>query len=84
MEQKEMIDLLRQVASGTMDVEQAALKLKEEPFEDLGFAKIDHHRAMRQGVAEVIYGEGKTQEQISGLQKHEGKGTESSPDHKNE
>ena len=35
MEQKEMIDLLRQVASGTMDVEQAALKLKEEPFEDL-------------------------------------------------
>ena len=57
MEQKEMIDLLRQVASGTMDVEQAALKLKEEPFEDLGFAKIDHHRAMRQGVAEVIYGE---------------------------
>ena len=34
MEQKEMIDLLRQVASGTMDVEQAALKLKEEPFED--------------------------------------------------
>ena len=64
MEQKEMIDLLRQVASGTMDVEQAALKLKEEPFEDLGFAKIDHHRAMRQGVAEVIYGEGKTPEQI--------------------
>ena len=60
MEQKEMIDLL----SGTMDVEQAALKLKEEPFEDLGFAKIDHHRAMRQGVAEVIYGEGKTPEQI--------------------
>ena len=64
MEQKEMIDLLRQVASGTMDVEQAALKLKEEPFEDRGFAKIDHHRAMRQGVAEVIYGEGKTPEQI--------------------
>ena len=64
MEQKGMIDLLRQVASGTMDVEQAALKLKEEPFEDLGFAKIDHHRAMRQGVAEVIYGEGKTPEQI--------------------
>ena len=65
MEQKEMIDLLRQVASGTMDVEQAALKLKEEPFEDLGFAKIDHHRAMRQGVAEVIYGEGKTPAEIA-------------------
>ena len=80
MEQKEMIDLLRQVASGTMDVEQAALKLKEEPFEDLGFAKIDHHRAMRQGVAEVIYGEGKTPD----CRSNEGKGTESSPDHKNE
>ena len=51
MEQKEMIDLLRQVASGTMDVEQAALKLKEEPFEDLGFAKIDHHRAMNKESA---------------------------------
>ena len=51
------------------DVEQAALKLKEEPFEDLGFAKIDHHRAMRQGVAEVIYGEGKTPEQIFRIQK---------------
>ncbi len=37
---------------------------KKRPFEDLGFAKIDHHRAMRQGVAEVIYGEGKTPEQI--------------------
>lgn len=85
MEQKEMIDLLRQVASGTMDVEQAALKLKEEPFEDLGFAKIDHHRAMRQGVAEVIYGEGKTPEQIfRDCRSNEGKGTESSPDHKNE
>ena len=41
MEQKEMIDLLRQVASGTMDVEQAALKLKEEPLENFDFAKIE-------------------------------------------
>ena len=40
------------------------MKLLVEPFEVLGVAKIDHHRAMRQGVAEVIYGEGKTPEQI--------------------
>ena len=70
MEQKEMIDLLRQVASGTMDVEQAALKLKEEPFEDLGFAKIDHDRAKRQGFPEVIYCAGKTNEQIADIFAH--------------
>ena len=41
------------------------LKLKVEPFEDLGFAKVDHHRGIRQGAAEVIYGAGKTPEQIA-------------------
>ena len=45
-------------------VEDALLQLKEAPFEDLGFAKLDHHRALRQGAAEVIYGAGKTPEQI--------------------
>ena len=64
MEQKELYALLRTVADHKMSVEEAALKLKEEPFEDLGFAKIDHHRAIRQGAAEVIYGAGKTAEQI--------------------
>ena len=39
-------------------------QIKTEPFQDLGFAKVDHHRALRQGVAEVIYGAGKTPEQI--------------------
>jgi pyridinium-3,5-biscarboxylic acid mononucleotide synthase len=56
--------LLRQVQSGAVSVEDAILKLKMEPFEDLGFAKIDHHRALRQGAAEVIYGAGKTPDQI--------------------
>ena len=46
-------------------VDDALLQLKEAPFEDLGFAKIDHHRALRQGAAEVIYGAGKTPEQIA-------------------
>lgn len=61
--------LLQAVADGTVSVDEAALQLKLEPFEDLGYAKIDHHRAMRQGAAEVIYGAGKTPEQIVGIVK---------------
>lgn len=64
MEQKELRALLDAVAAGTVMPEEALLELKEAPFEDLGFAKLDHHRAIRQGVAEVIYGAGKTPEQI--------------------
>ena len=56
--------LLRQVQSGALTIEDALVKLKSEPFEDLGFAKVDHHRALRQGAAEVVYGAGKTPEQI--------------------
>ncbi|MCH5186331.1 MAG: nickel pincer cofactor biosynthesis protein LarB [Oscillospiraceae bacterium] len=65
MEQKELRSLLEEVASGKTDIESAMLKLKIRPFEDLGFAKIDHHRGIRQGAAEVIYGAGKTPEQIT-------------------
>lgn len=57
-------NLLRDVAEGMVSVDEAVLKLKKAPFEDLGFAKLDYHRALRQGVAEVIYGAGKTSEQI--------------------
>lgn len=57
-------NILKNVAEGTISVDEAVLELKKEPFEDLGFAKLDHHRAIRQGVAEVIYGAGKTPEQI--------------------
>ena len=64
MDKQETKKLLEQVASGVLSVDDAILKLKMEPFEDLGFAKVDHHRGLRQGVAEVIYGEGKTPEQI--------------------
>ncbi len=64
MEADEIRGCLQQVADGSMTVDEALLKLKEQPFEDLGFAKIDHHRALRQGMAEVIYGAGKTPEQI--------------------
>ena len=59
--------ILEQVSDGSLSVDQALLRLKLAPFEDLGFAKIDHHRALRQGTAEVIYGAGKTAEQIAGI-----------------
>ena len=65
MEQKQIKMLLEQVAEGKLSVEGATLKLKEAPFEDFGFAKLDYHRSLRQGIAEVIYGAGKTSEQIS-------------------
>lgn len=61
---RELEDLLEQVAAGRTSVEEAALQLREVPYDDLGFAKTDLHRGMRQGIAEVIYGAGKTPEQI--------------------
>lgn len=64
MEQARLSELLRGVADGSVSVEEAQLQLKLEPFEDLGFAKPDHHRRIRQGASEVIYGAGKTPEQI--------------------
>ncbi len=57
-------ELLRKVADGKITPEEAELELKKKPFEDLGFAKPDYHRGIRQGIGEVIYGEGKTAEQI--------------------
>ena len=57
-------DILEKVASGEMTPEEAELQLKMKPFVDLGFAKPDLHRGIRQGVPEVIYGEGKTPDQI--------------------
>ena len=64
MNQNELRTLLEQVAQNGLSVDDALLRLKIAPFSDLGFAKIDHHRALRQGVAEVIFGAGKTPEQI--------------------
>ncbi len=64
MDQKEAKELLEKVKNGQVDVDEAVLKLREAPFDDLGFAKVDHHRALRQGMAEVIYGAGKTPQQI--------------------
>ncbi len=59
--------LLEDVSNGSVSVDDALLKLKTKPFEDIGFAKVDMHRKLRQGTAEVIYGAGKTPEQIIGI-----------------
>ena len=67
MEQTRILAMLNAVKDGEMSPEDAMLKLKTDPFEDIGYAKIDHHRELRHGIAEVIYGEGKTAEQITGI-----------------
>lgn len=63
----EIKNILEAVQSGHMSVDDALLKIKAEPFKDIGYAKVDLHRKLRQGAAEVIYGEGKTPEQIIGI-----------------
>lgn len=60
-------ELLQAVANGEISVEKAELELKMKPFVELGYAKLDTHRKLRQGVAEVIYGAGKTAKQITGI-----------------
>lgn len=59
--------LLEGVRDGIVSVDDALLQLKKAPFADLGYAKVDLHRKTRQGAAEVIYGAGKTPEQITGI-----------------
>ena len=59
--------LLEKVKNGQLDVDTVLLKLKMKPIEDLGYANVDLHRQLRQGVPEVIYGAGKTSEQIVGI-----------------
>ncbi len=65
MKSDELLKLLRAVESGKLVSEAALAKLKHLPFEDIGFAKVDHHRALRQGYAEVIFGKGKTPAQVA-------------------
>lgn len=65
MPNNEITKLLQGVKDGNISVDDALLELKKQPFKDIDFAKIDFHRKLRQGAAEVIYGAGKTAEQIS-------------------
>ena len=64
MDARDIEQLLKSVRSGRMPVSRALDQLRHMPFEDLGFAKIDHHRALRQGFAEVVYARGKTTQQV--------------------
>ena len=68
MDKHELTELLCRLADGSVSPDEAALKLKMQPFEEIGeYAKVDMHRGIRQGVPEVIYGAGKTKEHILGI-----------------
>jgi NCAIR mutase (PurE)-related protein len=67
MDPDRIVELLMQVRQGKVSVGQAMARLRHLPFEDLGFAKIDHHRALRRGFPEVILGEGKEPHEIAAI-----------------
>ncbi|MGN0328392.1 MAG: nickel pincer cofactor biosynthesis protein LarB [Lachnospira sp.] len=69
MNKDDLMKLLDSVAKGEIKPEEAADSIKLEPYKDLGYAKLDTHRELRQGMSEVIYGEGKSKEQIAGIVK---------------
>jgi NCAIR mutase (PurE)-related protein len=65
MNQSELLKILEDIRAGALSPAKAAERVKHMPFEDIGFAKVDHHRALRQGYAEVIFGKGKTPAQVA-------------------
>ena len=65
MKSEEIWKLLKAVEGGKLATGAAMERLKHLPFEDIGFAKVDHHRALRQGFAEVVFGKGKTPSQVA-------------------
>ena len=67
MDREQTLEALRRVREGALSPEEALSLLAKAPYEDIGYAKIDHHRGLRNGSAEVIYGAGKTAEQIAGI-----------------
>ena len=67
MDQDHLKSLLEQVRAGAVDVDEAMGRLRHMPYENLGYATIDHHRAIRVGMPEVIFGKGKTPEQVCGI-----------------
>ena len=67
MKKKDIKDILHNVKEGDLEVEQALDNLRDLPFEDLGYAKVDHHRGLRNGYPEVIYCEDKTTDEIKGI-----------------
>ena len=70
MNEETLAALLEKVKEGEVSVEEAVSQMKTLPFTDLGYAKIDNHRAIRSGSPEVIYCEGKSLEHIRGIVRH--------------
>lgn len=67
MDQKQLRDLLEGVRAGDIEIGAALDRMRHLPFEDLGYAKLDHHRALRHGITEVIFGKGKSADQVAGI-----------------
>jgi NCAIR mutase (PurE)-related protein len=67
MDPEQLRILLSEVAAGTKTIEDAMANLRDLPYEDLGFARLDHHRTLRTGVPEVIFGQGKTPAQVAAI-----------------
>lgn len=67
MDRDQLITLLEQVREGALGIDAALERLKHMPFENIGYANIDHHRAIRTGMPEVIFGKGKSPEEIAGI-----------------
>ena len=67
MDELSLKTLLDDVRSGAVSPDDAVLRLRRLPFADIGFARVDHHRALRQGMPEAVYAPGKTAEQCAGI-----------------
>jgi len=67
MNEEQLRTLFEEVRAGSVDIDVALTRMRHMPFEDLGFAKIDHHRALRQGMPEVVFAKGKTPEQVAAI-----------------
>jgi NCAIR mutase (PurE)-related protein len=70
MDRSQIESLLNEVRDGRTPVNEALEKLRDLPFEDIGFAKLDHHRALRTGMPEVIFAQGKTPAQVAEIFTH--------------
>src|SRR5437763_12306708 len=64
MDQDQLRALFEQVREGAVGIDAAMTRMRHMPYEDLGFAKVDHHRALRHGIPEVIFAKGKTPQQV--------------------
>src|SRR5580698_11427801 len=67
MREDQLRALLEDVRAVSTDIEEALSSVRHLPIEDLGFAKVDHHRALRHGMPEVVFGQGKTPDQVSAI-----------------